>query len=217
MKKKFCLAAFAVATLFSMHSNAQMAFSISTGLGLNSAFVGYKVNAKLMPFFAFQSVGGSYKYSYNGFDYNPDTKQIEETNYEDKGRFRIYAPSLGLKYFLNDADSKVNTYVLASVSKPFATAKAEFDGDEDEFVSDEVSKTSLWGYEGGFGAEYKFDDHFSIGGEFGVRAFTGSYSDSYEEEVYNDETNDFEMKTFEFKYKGNFNFTYSKISLNFYF
>ena len=38
---------------------SQFTFSVSPGLGLNTAQVGYKVNPKIVPFFGFQYATGS--------------------------------------------------------------------------------------------------------------------------------------------------------------
>ena len=69
----------------------------------------------------------------------------------------------------------------------------------------------------GFGVEYNFSENFSIGGEFGIRYFTGNYSES-EDRTINDPNTGVPI-TYKKEMKGNVNFspTYTKITLNYYF
>ncbi len=207
MIKKIGLAVLAM-VCFSELCTAQLTFSVSTGIGLNSAYVGYK-KGKLLPFVALQGVKAAYSYEYIGHEYNGVTGKVEEyTNtYEIKGSLMV--PSIGLKYlFLQERT--VQTYITASITKPFA-----FTNDDD--VNDALDELSVWGSEWGFGGEYFFDEHFSIAGEFGLRMLWGKLEFSYDEEVYNDNTMEYETKEFSYTDKLMVSPTYTKIALNFYF
>lgn len=83
------------------------------------------------------------------------------------------------------------------------SGKLEYDGEEEEEISDAIKNINVFGAEAGFGVEYFFDDNFSIGGEYGIRFFSGKY-----ETV--DEFDNFTLKM-------NINPTYTKLALNFYF
>ena len=104
-------------------------------------------------------------------------------------------------------------YFNATLAKPFLSAKLTIDGNEITQVSDEVKNVSLWGGSLGVGAEYFFDDNFSVGGEFGIHAVTAKYSKTTDETDYNGYgpakvTNEVKAMVMP---------TYSKISVNFYF
>jgi len=74
----------------------------------------------------------------------------------------------------------------------------------------------MFAREMGVGVEYFFDQNFSIGGEFGLRYFNLRYKDEYQDELYNDNTNEFQNTTIKTETSFTSNPTYSKISLNFY-
>ena len=112
----------------------------------------------------------------------------------------------------------------ANFSKPFFSAKINYDFEnetnENEFedeMKDAIKGLSLWYGEFGFGAEYFFDDNFSIGGEFGIRHFNFNYEyiDEYEFVDYNTGQTIILEDTYDFKLR--INPTYAKFSLNFYF
>lgn len=46
---------------FAPNVKSQIAFGVSPGLGLNSAYLGYKINDKLVPYFGLQFLGMSMK------------------------------------------------------------------------------------------------------------------------------------------------------------
>jgi len=168
---------------------SQTTFGISPGLNLNGAYLGIKVNDKLLPYFSFQYLGTKYKFEESGF---------EDTNLSAA----LIIPGIGLKYFLNK-QNQIQPYLNLSLSKPFISGKLEFDGEEDEEFRDVIKNINLFGAEFGFGVEYFFDDNFSIGGEYGFRYLNLKYkaSDDFDDITVN----------------ANVSPTYSKLTLNFYF
>jgi hypothetical protein len=104
------------------------------------------------------------------------------------------------------------------------TGKFDFntgDIEDDTLFQSEFDKykksVKIWGGEFAFGAEYYFDDNFSISGEFGIRYFKQKYNDSYEKEIYNPETTEYQTTEITTTMNNNISPTFSKISLNFYF
>lgn len=184
------LSAFTFLLIMALSSNgkSQMVFGVSPGLGLNSAYVGYKINDKLVPYFGLQYLGVKYNY--------------EDEDFQDDFSGSLIIPSLGLKLFLSP-NNQLQPYLNVSVSKPLVAGKLEYDGEEDEEFADAVQSINLFGGEAGFGVEYFFDDNFSIGGEYGIRFFSGKYESS-------DQFDDYAVKL-------NVNPTYTKLALNFYF
>lgn len=184
MKTKL-LFTFCALLLFTTKSYSQFAFGVSPGSGMNSAYFAYKIDSNFVPFVGLQYFNAGF----NGKDFG------EEFSFS----VGVFNPHIGLKYFFKHHEN-IKAYASLIISKPFLNAKLEFDGEEDESISEFVDNISLFGSEIGFGTEYFFDQHFSIGGEFGVRFISTSY---FEDE-------DFFLKL-------STRNTYSKFTLNFYF
>lgn len=205
MKKLILL--LAVCVLFGLKGYSQFAFGVSPGLSTNAAYFGLKMN-KVVPYIGFQMahIGVNTDYVdhyFNGTDF---------TNYEESYKLsaNLYVPEIGVKFFAIEKNN-LKGYFNLSLTKPMIRGKVEYDEEEAEEFGDMLKEIKLWGGEFGFGAEYFFDDNFSIGGEFGIRYMHAKFEqkDDYD---YNGEPA-YEKET----YKINLSPTYSKISLNFYF
>lgn len=191
----------------------QLAFGVSPGLGLNSAYFGYKVNNKLVPFIGFQHLNVNYKYEESGERYNYDTDAVLSYTETSTVTGSVYIPNIGLKYFLKE-QNKIKAYASISISKPFISGKQKNDDEIDNDFDENVKSMKAWGAECGVGAEYFFDDNFSLGGEFGLRYLHLRFEETYETGPYypNYVTGDVTEKV-----KLNASPTFSKISLNYYF
>lgn len=198
------------------NANAQLAFSVSPGLGLNSAYVGYSVNPKFIPFVSFQylSFATDYSSSYTDWDYDNNVPKVN--TYASELNASVLLPGLGVKYFLAN-QNKVKTYATASVTMPIIMAEFKEDGVVNPDVEKTVKSISSLGSELGFGAEYYFDDNFSIGGEFGFRMLSGSLEENYDDEYYDPIKDEFVASQSKYSSKGNISPTYTKFTLNFYF
>jgi hypothetical protein len=201
---------------FSMASFSQITFSVSPGLGLNTAQVGYKINPKIVPFFGFQYAVGSLTVVNTYDEYDTDRGTIVTTEDEVQASGGIFLPNLGVKYFLLQKD-KVSTYALTSFSIPIVTGKVTDSDGEVTRLSDEIDRSGVWGAELGFGAEYFFDKSFSIGGEFGLRYIRAKVVESFDDSVFNPDTGMTIPSESTNSFAASLNPTYSKISLNFYF
>jgi hypothetical protein len=211
--KLFLMALF----LFAFNSSySQVTFGVAPGFSLNSAQLGYQVNPNIIPFIGIQyaNVGFTFKDTYTSWDYDIDAA-VTTT---DEGKFTgsVIIPTVGVKYFIAN-QNKLKSYVTACVSKPLVSAKAEYNGEEDEDVKEVVDNLSLFGSEVGFGVEFFFDPSFSIGGEFGLRMFSAKSELTYDSEYYNPNTGMYVPYTEVVETKGSLNPTYTKVSLNFYF
>jgi len=205
MKKNLTLIA-VMLMMVSVPAFSQFTFTAAPGLNLNSASFGYKMG-KVVPYIGLQYCGLSGSYTLD-VDYESATDVSNEMKITGK----VIMPTIGVKYFAIEKN-KVKGYLNASVSKPFLAAKLTFDGEESEGLAEEVDKVSLLGGTFGVGAEYFFDDNFSIGGEFGLNLMFAKYTDTEEDTDYNGNG----PATIERTLKGMAMPTYSKISLNFYF
>jgi len=215
MKKGiFLTVIFAIAICSFAHS--QLAFGVSPGLGLNSAYFGYNVNNKFVPYIGVQFVRGNFRIEENGQRYDQDLNQI--VSYSESGEISgsLFAPNLGAKYFIKQ-QNKLQAYLSLNLSKPIINAKLENDDVEDEDFAEDLSSVSLWGGELGFGVEFFIDESFSLGGEFGLRHVNFKLTDTFDREVFNPNTGDFQTVEIENVVKSSASPTYSKISLNYYF
>lgn len=172
----------------------QFAFGVSPGLHLNSAYFGYKVSDRLVPYVGLQVLSTNVNVEFSD-DVSTETNELSAS---------LIAPTIGARYFIS-AQNPVRAYLALSLSKPFVSGKLEYDGEPDEEFEEVVENVSLFGFEVGFGAEYFFTENFSLGGEFGVRSLSAKYE---EVDVEFDE---------EYSIKARLTPTYTKFGLNFYF
>lgn len=214
MKTKLIIAMFAF-FLTAATGFGQFTFGVSPGLNMNRAYFGYKMN-RIVPFAGCQFYNSTFnfKFSYEDFDY--DLNQI--VTYEDEGeaRLSLIMPNLGVKYFIKETGN-LKAHLTLNVSKPILSGKVVYNGEEDDEIKDAIKNLKLFGGEFGFGAEYFFDENFSLGGEFGIRYMMVRYKDSYETSVYNPNTGMSEPSENTYEFKSAVSPTFSKISLNFYF
>lgn len=213
MKTKLVVLALLVAAT---NSFGQFSFGVSPGVSLNGAYFGYKINNKVVPYIGFQYMGAKLKYEQSGKRVDWDLYQI--VSYTDKDQYSgsLIIPNFGIKYFTKQKDN-LKAYLVLSFAKPFLTGKAEHNGVEDKDVKEDIKSIKMWETEFGFGAEYFLSDHFSFGGEFGLRYFKLKYQNSYNTTIYDPNTGN-PVNT-EINTDINFRMspTYSKISLNYYF
>ncbi len=205
--------------LFANSINAQFAFGVKPGVGLNGAYFGFKASSFVL--FAnvdYTSVGGAVEETGKKFDY--DIYGLVSFKDESEASFSIYNLGVGAK-FLFPSKSKISPYITATFSKPIISAEAKQNGESEEELSDYIDAISIWGASLGFGTEYFFSENFSIGGEFGLRMFLGSYekSEIVETYVYNPNTGSDGYVETERNYNVdvNFSLTYSVVSFNYYF
>jgi len=215
MKTKLLLVLFAFVVL-TTKSYSQFSFGVSPGIGLNSAYFGYKIKNKIVPYIGFQYLNAKFKYEESGERYDWSLNRI--VSYSEKSEFSgsLYIPNIGVKYFIKQ-QSKLQAYLSLNLSKPLLSGKLKYDGEEDENFKDAIKSISMWGGEFGFGAEYFFDQNFSIGGEFGLRYLHLKYNDTDKTEIYNPNTGDYQDAVIDNDYRFNISPTFSRISLNFYF
>lgn len=193
----------------------QLTFSVAPGFSMNSASFGFKMG-RLVPFAGVQyyRAGGTYSYEYDDFNYTTGAFETEEHEYAYKAG--LIMPNLGLKYFIREAGS-LKAHLTLNVSKPMVFGKAEYDGEEDEDLEDYVKGLSLWGGEFSFGTEYFFDEHFSLGGEFGLRWLRASFHEEFDQLDFDPITGAAHNSTSTYDMRFNASPTFSKIALNFYF
>jgi len=219
MKIKLFLLAIA-ATCISSAAFSQSSFGVSPGIGLNTAYYGYRVNDKLMPFVGFQFLNIKVEGVEKGEEFDFNQGQLVSYSRSNEFSGSLYIPNLGLKYFVKEENS-IKAYLTLSVSKPFITASITDDGENDEDFEEDVKNLSLLGGEFGFGVEYFFDENFSIGGEFGIRYFHLKYEETRDEQIFVPNSGNGGGTIVDTEIQNDFNFnispTYSKIALNYYF
>jgi len=219
--KKFYLTLVFITT-FLASSFAQFNFSVSPGLNLNGASFGYKVGG-FSPSLSFQYMNFNTHYLQNGKTFDADLgKIVDYTNKYDLNA-SMMLPSLNLKYSFITKNN-IKAYLICSFLQPIVKAKLDLNSGDTEFDTnleadfDKYKKSfKAWSGEIAFGAEYFFDENFSLSGEFGLRHFNVKYTDTYDHDILDYETGDYVTTQTTVELKNNINPTFTKISLNFYF
>jgi len=214
MKTKYLL--IALALFFTCRVSGQFTFGVSPGFGLNSAYFGYKPNDKIVLFIGFQYLNINYSYEESGLRYNWQSNRLESYDDLNKVSESLYVPNVGIKYYIKQ-QNKLHAYLTLNISKPMLGGKSESNGVESESFKKSIKGISMWGGELGFGAEYFFDENFSLGGEFGLRYIYLKNEQNSTSQIYNPATGTSQTTEIKNDYKLNISPTYSKISLNFYF
>lgn len=98
MKTKLSLLLFA-AIFFSIKTYSQFSFGVSPGFGLNTAYFGYKMNNKVVPYIGFQYLNANYKFVENGERFDHNLNKI--VSYSDKTKFSgsLFIPNIWSKIF----------------------------------------------------------------------------------------------------------------------
>lgn len=211
MKKTLTLVAL---SFLAFTSFGQLTFEVSPGLNFNSASVGYQFG-KIQPYLGFQHLGAGLRWEENGQQYDGSGNLVDYTNTVDY-KVHLYLPTVGVKYYAIEKES-IKGYFNVNFTKVVATGKFLIDGEEDEYVADIFDESSAWGAEIGYGMEYFFDDHFSVGGEFGLRLLSGKNTSSYETNIFNPNTGTSTASEVTNTVRGTLSPTYTKIGLKFYF
>jgi hypothetical protein len=161
MKKLIAIGIFVL--MVSSLANAQTSFSVKPGLNFNGANIG-KVYEKAAPYVGFQFVNLTEKY-----------ENENHTSGGNKDKIYVFMPYVGSKFFVYENEN-IKGAIHTTLFKPIYYYREINDGEVDENNNDESIR--FWGAELGFGMEYFFDEHFSIGGEFGYRfGFLGNKYD----------------------------------------
>lgn len=198
------------------YSYGQFSFGVSPGLSFNTAYFGYKVNNKFVPYIGCQYLQVKYSYEENYYSYDWDLNQIVPEKYSSEFSANLIIPNIGLKYFIVQ-EQKLQAYVSVNLAKPLIHATRIRDGEEDTNFKKNINNISMRAGEFGFGVEYFLDEHFSLGGEFGLRYLNVKQKESYDREIYNPSIGQYQTVTLEEKYTYFVSPTFSKISFNFYF
>jgi hypothetical protein len=201
--KKTALLCFLILVLIASSALGQdkYIFGVKPGNMINSASFGFKMS-KWVPFVGVDLVRLSASTTftdedYHSWYYDDDLYEYRDIN-QDKlsGSAFLLMPQLGVKRYMGSGD--VKSYFFGSVlhSIPFVSAESESRDEYWEYENgvlidhdvdvdkDELGKETedlledvlgFWGVTLGGGAEYFFNERFSVGGEYGIRLlFIGS-------------------------------------------
>lgn len=196
---------------------SQVTFSVSPGFNINNATFGKKFK-KAEPFAGLNVITAFTGYTETGQRYDYDQGKI--VNYEEKRNFSCVAlmPVIGTKYYLKEGE-KLKSYITLLYSRAFIWAKVKDTEDPDlqDELNDILKKIRISGGQAGFGAEYFFDECFSLSGEFGIRFFSGKHEEEYDRTIYDVSSGQYVDTKINYKYHLGLSPTYTKIALNFYF
>jgi len=219
-------------------------FGVKPGSTINSAYLGLKINM-LVPFFGVDMFGISASGKYSDTDYNYYYSNWSNTTYEWRsiettefsGSAFLLIPHFGAKLYLGTQN--VRPYFFGNVffSKPSVNAEAKWkeewweyenghlvdhdiDSDSEE-LEDKTKETiedvlNFWGITFGGGAEYFFSEHFSIGGEYGIRLLFNKieYSEENQDSYRPDDSY---SEKWEGEASACFKVSYAVFTLNYYF
>jgi hypothetical protein len=155
-------------------------FSVKINPNLQTSRFGLDMGS-LHPFIGldYLSVGAKVSFSttidmsYYGYG----TDEIE-VGAEIEAKASLIMPTLGVKYYLSN--EPVKPYIVGSCIKSFPSIDLdmtyEVDGESEnepllgDGEKDFIEKLmGFWGLDAGFGAEWAINEHFSLGGEYGIR------------------------------------------------
>jgi hypothetical protein len=173
-------------------AQSRFAFGIKPGMTMQTSYFGFTAG-RFLPYASMDMLWMSVKmtetrsshdtYYGNTYDY------WEEQTF--KGKAVLFIPHFGAKWFVHGASRSdgLRAYLNADLylSIPSVSGEEEkswrqtyngqtesghwskkMDKDEEELIEDVLS---FWGFNLGFGTEYMFSEHFSVGGEYGFRLF----------------------------------------------
>lgn len=205
-----------IAFLGLIHSGfGQLTFSVAPGLSMNSANIGYKFN-RIVPFIGCQYFGASANYQYTYQEFNYDTGQIETLSESSDAKLNLFLPNIGVKYFFKETE-KLKAFATLNIAKPLLSGSVSYDNAIDTDVNSLFSGLRIWGGELSFGTEYFFDEHFSIGGEFGLRYVRIKSKTETDRTIYNPITDEFVETKAQYNAKLIGKPTFTRVSLNYYF
>lgn len=197
---------------------SQFTFSVSSGdfFELNGANFGYKINDRFVPFVGLQYLNVNSELKETVVEYKTAFKDADTFTDKEDITANVYIPTIGMKYFFIHKN-KLKAYGSISLFKPFANAKDVYNGEEGDYLDEIVGAVNVWGGSLGFGSEYFIDENFSVGGEFGLRSFRGTYSETNEEQRYDYGTGEYYDADITNDVLVCLRPTYTRISLNYYF
>ena len=166
--------------------------------------------------------------------YTGDLYRYHEGEYDVSGSAKLIIPRLGGKYAFSTGTMR--PYVFGDLFKSFAFVDVEgkeidryYDRDgnltnihEDDIALDKddeeliESLLGVWGLNIGFGAEYRFSEHFGVGGEYALRWFQFS-ADQDGEDSSTSGGQTYWRENWKQELSGSLKMSYAAAVLNFYF
>ena len=210
-------------------SQAQLLFGVKPGLVGNSGQFGLKIGG-LMAFGGIEFIRTAItteetgtRVVYHYMNTPPYNSYYQLESYSDKreSTTNIYAPFVGAKILLGGRETgKTGAYITAIICKPLISGKDVSNGVESESTKKFYENLSAWMFMAGFGGEYFLSEDFSIGGEFGIRAFLFGYNEEENEVVpvydYQTGTTRNYNTTRKYNFDLGLGITYSTLVLNYY-
>jgi len=193
--------------------SAQFSFSVTPGLNLNGARIGYRFG-HFEPSISFQFLRVSVNQKETGQRSGSNGLENYTDNWSVTGA--VYLPSAGVKYLFSPVGT-INSYLKVNIIKPILAGNSTHNGVAEDSDYNDANKTSILGTQLGFGVEHYFSSHFSIGGEFGLTYFRIRTKNSYDTMVYDSNSESMKPVTITNKQNVVINPTYALISLNYYF
>ena len=189
---------------------------MSPGLTSNGAYFGYTIAKRIVPFVGFQYANAKFSTEMSGNEFDWEANEIVPFDETVEFSGSLCVPSVGVKVFILEVN-QLKAFGLVNFSKPMVSAKTWDNGELNEELVEKVKNFSSLGGELAVGAEYFFDDNFSIGGEFGIRHLAIKYADTFDTTIYDPNTQEETPSETTEVIKGSLSPTFARVGLNFYF
>lgn len=226
-------------------AQSKFAFGVKPGMGIQNSYFGFTAG-RFLPYAGLDLLWMTVNFKETDYrsSYDEHYGQTSTSTYWEerttKGKAILLIPHFGSKFYVygSEASEGLRTYLNGDLyfSIPSVSGEEEeswrytsdgltesghssekMDKETEELVEDVLS---FWGFNLGFGTEYMFSEHFSIGGEYGFRLFFnkikmhGEDSGSYGEPGYY-------YHSYQEKWDDELSLTlkmnYAVVALNFYF
>ena len=151
-------------------AQTSLGFSVKAGPDLQAAQFSLGSGA-LQPFAGIDYQSISFSFDMPAIDLSDLGVDLGSSEGEMDIGASMFIPYIGAKFLLSTT-REAKPYVFGSFFKSFPSVKFEVGGEDalpeeaEDFIKDLLG---FWGLKFGFGAEYAVSDHFSIGGEYGIK------------------------------------------------
>jgi hypothetical protein len=174
----------------------KFAFGIKPGMTMQTSYFGFTAG-KFLPYASMDLLWMTVNYTEtnqentNSGSYNNSYSSTYWEKHTTKGKAVLFIPHFGSKFYVygSRASEGLRSYLNGDFYFSFSSVSGKeemdwrntYDGSyESGHSSQKLDKQtkdlvkdilSFWGFNLGFGAEYMFSEHFSVGGEYGFRLF----------------------------------------------
>jgi hypothetical protein len=226
-------------------AQSRFAFGIKPGMTIQNSYFGFTAG-RFLPYASMDLLWMSVKMTETSEEHRQDDSYYGSTRYSYwdeqtiEGKALVLIPHFGSKLYIygSQASEGLRSYLNGDLYFSISSVSGEeeeswrytYDGaTESGHSSDKWDKKteelvedvlSFWGFNLGFGTEYMFSEHFSIGGEYGFRLFFNKIK-WQDENSWSYGTPGYDYHSYQEKWEDELSLTlrmnYAVVALNYYF